>query len=116
MRRWQVGSIGGRSWDLPGPDEVSYGEMIERIADSMMVGRPKLSLGFALTPIAAPVAAAVVGEDVALIEPLMESLQTDLLARDASAAEAFGVKRHRFDAAVERALREWERTEEVRAR
>lgn len=109
-------ALGGRSWDLPGPDELSYGEMIERIAELMMVGRPKLPLGFSLTPIAAPVAAAVVGEDVALIEPLMESLKTDLLARDASAADAFGVHRHRFDAAVEHALRLWERTEEIKAR
>jgi uncharacterized protein YbjT (DUF2867 family) len=108
--------LGGRSWDLPGPDELSYGEMISRIAELMVVGRPTLALPVSLTPIASAVASAVVGEDVALIEPLMESLETDLLARDASAAEAFGVHRHRFDAAVERALREWEQTEEIRAR
>src|SRR4051812_48857426 len=55
---------GGRSWDIGGPDVLSYGEMITRIADHMVVARPRLSLGFSLTPIAAPVAAAVAGEDL----------------------------------------------------
>ena len=38
----------------------------------------------------------------------MESLEHDLLPRDHDAADAFGVRLHRFDAAVEHALREWE--------
>ena len=46
----------------------------------------------------------------------MESLEHDLLPRDGEAAPAFGVRLHRFDAAVERALREWERDEELAAR
>ena len=82
----------------------------------MLVGRPKLGLGFTLTPLAAQFAAAVAGEDPALIEPLMEGLEHDLLPRDDAAAGAFGVRLHSFDAAVERALRDWERTEEVAAR
>jgi uncharacterized protein YbjT (DUF2867 family) len=109
-------SLGGRSWDIAGPDVVTYEELIERIADSMLVDRPKLGLGFTLTPIASQLAAAVAGEDPALIEPLMEGLEHDLLPRDDDAAGAFGIRLHRFDAAVERALREWELTEEVAAR
>ena len=62
---------------------LTYGEMLERITDLMLVARPTVALPLSLTPVASAVAAAVVGEDVALIEPLMESLQTDLLARDA---------------------------------
>jgi uncharacterized protein YbjT (DUF2867 family) len=110
------GTLGGRAWDIAGPDVVSYGEMIDRIADHMLVARPKLGLGFSLTPLAAPVAAAVAGEDVALIGPLMESLESDLLPRDEAAAPAFGVRLHAFDAAVEHALRQLEAREEVRAR
>jgi uncharacterized protein YbjT (DUF2867 family) len=106
----------GRSWDIAGPDAMSYAEMLERIADSMMISRPTLGLNFSLTPIASVVAAAVAGEDVALIAPLMESLEHDLLPRDATAAKTFGVKLHRFNAAVERALRELETLEEVAAR
>ena len=109
-------ALAGRSWDIAGPDTVTYEELIGRIADSMLVGRPKLGLGFTLTPIAAPVAAAIAGEDPALIEPLMEGLEHDLLPRDDAAAGAFGIRLHSFDAAVERALRDWEMTEEVAAR
>jgi uncharacterized protein YbjT (DUF2867 family) len=108
--------LAGRSWDIAGPDTMTYEQLIERIADSMLVGRRKLGLGFTLTPIASQVAAAVAGEDPALIEPLMEGLEYDLLPRDDDAAGAFGIRLHSFDAAVERALREWELTEEVAAR
>lgn len=106
----------GGSWDAVGPEVMTHGQLLERIADVMIVGRPSLRLGFSLTPVAAPVAAAVAGEDLGLIEPLMESLESDLLPRDERAAEAFGVHLHTFDAAVERALRDLEATEEVRAR
>ncbi len=103
----------GRAWDIGGPDTVTYGELLARIADIMMIARPTLRLGFNLTPVASVVAAAVAGEDVGLIEPLMESLQHDLMPRDGAAATTFGVRLHRFDAAVQRALRDMETTEEV---
>jgi hypothetical protein len=54
------------------------------------------------------VSAAIASEDAGLIGPLMESLEYDLLPRDADAAAAFGVRLHRFEAAVERALRDME--------
>ena len=59
----------------------------------------------------------IAGEDPALIEPLMGSLGSDLLPRDdraRRAASACAV--HGFDAAVERALREWEALEELAGR
>jgi nucleoside-diphosphate-sugar epimerase len=109
-------ALSGRSWDVAGPDTVTYEQLIDRIADSMLVGRPKLGLGLTLTPVASQVAAAIAGEDPALIGPLMEGLEHDLLPRDDAAAGAFGIRLHSFDAAVERALRDWEMTEEVAAR
>jgi uncharacterized protein YbjT (DUF2867 family) len=109
-------ALAGRSWDIAGPDTLTYEQLIDRIADSMLVGRRKLGLGFTLTPVASQVAAAVAGEDPALIAPLMEGLEHDLLPRDDAAAPAFGIRLHSFDAAVERALRDWELTEEVAAR
>jgi hypothetical protein len=95
---------------------MTYAAMIARISDAMMIRRPALELGINLTPLASVVAAAIAGEDPALVGPLMESLEHDLLPRDDTAATAFGVRLHTFDAAVERALREWERTEELAAR
>jgi uncharacterized protein YbjT (DUF2867 family) len=110
-----AGRAGG-SWDVAGPDLMTYQQLISRIADAMLVRRPTWSLNLTMTPVASVVAAAVAGEDVGLIAPLMESLEHDLLPRDDRAAGAFGVRLHRFDSAVERALREWEREEALRAR
>jgi hypothetical protein len=47
----------------------------------------------------------------------MRSLEGDLLARAGHLATArLGVRTHSFDAAVEHALREWERSEPLGAR
>jgi uncharacterized protein YbjT (DUF2867 family) len=109
-------ALAGRSWDIGGPEAMTYQELISRIAEHMLVDRPAIPLGFSLTPVASVVAAAVAAEDPGFITPLMESLESDLLPRHRDAAEAFGVRLHSFDAAVERALREWETTEEVAAK
>ena len=109
--------LGGRSWDIGGPDVMTYAAMIAGIADALMLRRPSVGIDVTLTPVASVVAAAIAGEDPALIGPLMESLEHDLLPRaDQDAAGAFGVRLHTFTAAVERALREWERTEELAGR
>jgi uncharacterized protein YbjT (DUF2867 family) len=107
---------GPLSLDIAGPDVVTYGELITRIRDALLVGRAPIRLGFSLTPVASRVAAAIAGEDHALIGPLMEGLDGDLLPRDDRAAPLLGVRLHRLDAAIERALGEWESTEELRAR
>jgi uncharacterized protein YbjT (DUF2867 family) len=108
---------GPLSLDVAGPDVVTYGELVERIRDALLVARPAVRLPFSLTPVASAVAAAIAGEDRALILPLMEGLDADLLPRDDRAAEVFPeVRRHRLGAAVEHALRRWEATEELRAR
>jgi uncharacterized protein YbjT (DUF2867 family) len=107
---------GGLSLDIAGPDVLTYGQMIERIADLMLVRRRSLRFGRNATPLVAPIAAAIAGEDAGFIAPLMESLAGDLLPRDDGAAALLGVRLHRFDAAVERALREWEASEPLAAR
>jgi uncharacterized protein YbjT (DUF2867 family) len=107
---------GPLSLDIAGPDVVTYAELVTRIRDALLVGRTPIHLGFSLTPVASRVAAAIAGEDHALIGPLMEGLEGDLLPRDGRAAALLGVRLHRLDAAIERALRDWEATEELRAR
>jgi uncharacterized protein YbjT (DUF2867 family) len=104
-------SVGGRSLDVAGPDVLSYGAMIEGIRDLMMVGRPGLRLPISATPLASRIAAAIAGEDVGLIGPLMGSLGSDILPRDMEAPDLLGVRLHRFERAVENALREWEEAE-----
>jgi uncharacterized protein YbjT (DUF2867 family) len=109
-------TLAGRSWDIAGPERMTYAALIDRIADGMLVDRPAIPFKFTLTPLASVVGAAVAGEDPGFITPMMESLEYDLLPRHDDAAPAFGVRLHSFDAAVERALRDWEQTEEVAAR
>ena len=109
-------ATGGLSLDIAGPQTLSYEAIVQRIADLMLVRRPAVRLGRDLTPIAAPVAAKIAGEDPAFIGPLMESLSGDLLARDDRAPALLGVRCHSFDRAVEAALREWESHEPLGAR
>jgi uncharacterized protein YbjT (DUF2867 family) len=107
----------GRSLDIAGRDVVTYAQMIERIADSMGVGRTPLSLGISLTPPASAVVARVTGLDLELVRPLMESLEYDLLPReDANAHDVIPIRLHRFERAVEHALAEWESIQPLAAR
>lgn len=110
-------SAAGRSLDIGGPDVVSYGELISRIRDLMLVGRPMLTFKrLTVTPIASRISAIIAGEEHALIGPLMESLDRDLLPADEEAAKLLGVRLHALDAAIEHALRDWELVEKLAAR
>jgi uncharacterized protein YbjT (DUF2867 family) len=112
-----VPEAAGRSLDVAGPDVMTYGRMIERIADAMGVGRLPLALGRSLTPPASAVVAAVTGQPIELVRPLMESLETDLLPRDPDEApRLYGLRPHHFERAVEHALADWESLEPLGAR
>jgi uncharacterized protein YbjT (DUF2867 family) len=112
-----VPDAAGRSLDVAGPDVMTYGRMIERIAEAMGVGRLPLGFKRSFTPPASAVVAAVTGQPVELVRPLMESLETDLLPRDPDEApRLYGIRPHPFDRALDRALAEWERAEPLGAR
>jgi uncharacterized protein YbjT (DUF2867 family) len=107
----------GRSLDIAGPDVVSYAEMIACIADQLGVGRMPIGLGVSLTPPAGAVVSAVTGQPLELVRPLMESLERNLLPREAHRArDLYEIRPLSFDRAVERALAEWETREELAAR
>jgi len=108
--------VGTRSLDVGGPDVLSYGAMIERIAELMMVNRPTLGIGVSATGFTGRVAAAIASEDPDLVVPLMESLHGDLLPADDHADQLLDVPLHSFDAAVEHALGAWEASERLAAR
>ncbi len=109
--------VGGCSLDIAGPETVTYEQLIARIADHMLVRRPIVGLRrLTVTPIASRVAAVLAGEEHALIGPLMDSLATDLLPRDDRVCALLGIRRHSLDAAIERALRDWEQVEPLAAR
>jgi uncharacterized protein YbjT (DUF2867 family) len=106
----------GRSLDIAGPEVLSLGEIVERIRDHLLLDRPSLRVGLRATRLTGQFAAAIGGEDIELVGPLMEGLGHDLLPRDDGAQELFAIRRHSFDAAVERALRTWEEREPLRAK
>lgn len=106
----------GRSLDIVGPEVMSYGEMVEQIAEAMGVGRMPLRLPTRQTPAASAIVSAVTSQPLELVRPLMQSLEHDLLPRNDDARRIFGLKPHSFQRAVEHALREWEQTEALTAR
>jgi uncharacterized protein YbjT (DUF2867 family) len=107
----------GRSLDICGPDVVTYAEMIDRIAELMGVGRMPLELGASLTSPASALVAGVTGQPLELVRPLMQSLESDVLPRDAGEApRLYGIRPRSFARAVEHALAEWESLEPLGAR
>jgi uncharacterized protein YbjT (DUF2867 family) len=107
----------GRSLDIAGPDVVSYGQMMERIADSMGVARLPLGLRASFTPPASAVVSALTEQPLELVRPLMESLESDILPRHPEEApRIYGIRPRSFDRALEHALREWESRELLAAR
>jgi uncharacterized protein YbjT (DUF2867 family) len=120
-RAASVPAAAGCSLDVAGPDIVSYGELIERIRDLLLLRRPLWRLrrtgGWAGSAVlTSQVAAAIAGERPELIGPLIAGLATDLLPRDDDTAALLGLRLHALDAAIEHALREWERREPLAAR
>jgi uncharacterized protein YbjT (DUF2867 family) len=109
-------AVEGRSLDIAGPDLMSYGAMIERIAELMGVGRTPVRLGASATPISSAVVSAIVDQPLELVRPLMYSLERDLLPRSEEAAELYGLRPRAFDRSVEHALRDWEAAEPLAAR
>jgi uncharacterized protein YbjT (DUF2867 family) len=113
----QTSAAAGRSLDVCGRELMTYGRMIERIAEAMGVGRVPLGLSASLTPPASAIVAAVSGQPLELVRPLMESLESDVLPRDADEApRLYGIRPHSFERAVEHALAEWESREPLGAR
>jgi uncharacterized protein YbjT (DUF2867 family) len=115
-RATRVPEAEGRSLDIAGPDVMTFGKMIERIAELMGVGRSPVRLGFSQTPAASAVVAEVVDQPLELVRSLMESLATDVLPRNNDAERLLGVRTRSFERAVEHALAEWERSEALAAR
>ncbi len=108
--------VAGQSLEIAGPETLTYGELVQRIAELMMLSRPSFGLGVSVTPIAARLAAVLTDERPELVLPLMEGLTSDLLPNGWAPATALNVELHSFDSAVEHALYEWEKREPLAAR
>jgi uncharacterized protein YbjT (DUF2867 family) len=99
----------GREVQIGGPDVVSYGEMLDRMAIAMGK-RPRRQLP---VPLISPSLSAlwlglVTPVDVRVARPLVEGLTTATVVTDRSGAEPFGIEPEPFDEALRRALAEEE--------
>lgn len=107
----------GRSIDVASPDEVTFGELVLRVAEHLGVPRFPLPLPGHHTPISAPIVSRLTGLPVALVRPLMESLESDIVPRDRRAVtDIYGIRTRPLDRAIEHALGCWEAEEPLAAR
>ena len=95
---------GPRTFDIGGATELSYGDMVLRIAELAGTPRPSFGVPLSLPALASRVGSALAGEDRALIEPLMHSLEYTLIPDDGPAREAFDLVPRSYDEAVRWAL------------
>jgi uncharacterized protein YbjT (DUF2867 family) len=93
-----------------GPDVLSYGEMLDRMARAMgLRPRPKLPVPFITPWLSALWLGLVTPVDTNVARPLVEGLTTETIVNDRSGAEPFSIKPMGFDEALRRALAEEER-------
>ncbi len=99
----------GREVQIGGPDVLSYGEMLDRMAIAMgKRPRRKLPVPF-LTPwLSALWLGLVTPVDTKVARPLVEGLTTPTVVTDPTGAEPFGIAAESFDEALGRALAEEE--------
>ncbi len=100
-----------RTFDIGGPEEMTYGTMVERIGGLAGRERPSVHLPVSATPVASRVAAALTGGKRALVEPLMHSLEYDLVPDTTAAHAAYDLRPRGFDESVRWALGERDRDE-----
>jgi uncharacterized protein YbjT (DUF2867 family) len=112
-----VPAAAGRSLDICGPDVLTFAALVEGIAEALGVGRMPVELPASLTPPASALVAAVSGQPLELVRPLMESLESDVLPRDPhEAARLYGLRPRSFVRALDHALADWESREPLGAR
>jgi len=95
----------GREVQIGGPDVISYGEMLDRMAIAMGK-RPRRKLP---VPLLSPWLSSlwlglVTPVDTKVARPLVEGLTTPTVVTDPSGAEPFGISPESFDESLRRAL------------
>ncbi|MGH2853178.1 MAG: NAD(P)H-binding protein [Solirubrobacteraceae bacterium] len=103
----EVAECEGREVQIGGPDVVSYGEMLDRMALAMgKRPRPQIPVPFITPWLSSLWLGLVTPVDTNVARPLVEGLRTATVVTDPSGAEPFGVVPISFDEALRRALGE----------
>ncbi len=97
----------GREVQIGGPDVLSYGAMLDRMAVVMGIRpRPKLPMPFITPWLSALWLGLVTPVDTNVARPLVEGLRTATIVTDPSGARPFGIAPASFDETLRRALEE----------
>lgn len=100
----------GSEVQIGGPDVLSYGDMLDRMAEAMEVRRrPKVPVPLVTPWLSSLWLGLVTPVDTSVARPLVEGLTTATVVTDPSGAEPFGIEPEGFDETLRRALAEEER-------
>ncbi|HEY5196764.1 MAG TPA: NAD(P)H-binding protein [Solirubrobacteraceae bacterium] len=95
----------GREVQIGGPDVLSYGEMLDRMALAMgRRPRPQIPVPFITPWLSALWLGLVTPVDTKVARPLVEGLRTATVVTDPTGAAPFGISPVSFDTALKRAL------------
>ena len=95
----------GREIQIGGPDVLSYGDMLDRMADVLgRRRRPKLPVPFLSPRLSSLWIGLVTPVDAGVARPLIEGLSTPTVVTDRTGAALFDVDPMPFNEALERAL------------
>jgi uncharacterized protein YbjT (DUF2867 family) len=107
QRAPDVAESEGREVQIGGPDVLSYGDMLDRMAVAMGTRpRPKLPVPLLTPRLSALWLGLVTPVDANVARPLVEGLTTPTTVTDLSGAEPFGISPLPFDETLRRALQE----------
>jgi uncharacterized protein YbjT (DUF2867 family) len=102
-----VPASAGREVQIGGPDVLSYGDMLDRMAAALGTRpRPRLPVPFITPWLSALWLGLVTPVDTNVARPLVEGLRTPTVVTDTSGADPFGIAPATFDETLRRALRE----------
>jgi uncharacterized protein YbjT (DUF2867 family) len=103
----EVPESAGREVQIGGPDVLSYGDMLDRMAVAMdMRPRHKLPVPFVTPWLSSLWLGLVTPVDTNVARPLVEGLTTATVVTDPSGARAFEIEPSSFDEVLRRALEE----------
>ena len=107
VRAPEVAAARGREVQIGGPDVLSYGAMLDRMAEAMGIRpRPKIPVPLITPWLSALWLGLVTPVDTNVARPLIEGLRTATVVTDPSGAEPFGIDPAPFAETLRRALAE----------
>jgi uncharacterized protein YbjT (DUF2867 family) len=102
-----VEASAGRELQIGGPDVLSYGEMLDRMADALgKYRRPKLPVPLLTPRLSSLWIGLVTPVDAGVARPLVEGLSTETVVTDPSGTELFDIQPIPLDEALRSAIAE----------